>query len=68
MRSLPKTPKHLGVCIVVGLALSAALVTSVAAHSGGAVATSGSGCDQDRQPRNPLTKRICSCEEVVHRC
>jgi hypothetical protein len=40
--SLMKTPKHVGVCIVVGLALSAGLVSSAAAHLGGAAAGTGS--------------------------
>jgi hypothetical protein len=45
--SLMKTPKRVGVCIVVGLALSAGLVTSVAAHPGGLAATTGSATFSD---------------------
>lgn len=45
--SLMKTPKHLGVCVVVGLAISAGLVTSVAAHPGGVAAATGSATFSD---------------------
>jgi hypothetical protein len=42
-----KTSKHVGACVVLGLALSAGLVTSVAAHPGGLAATSGSATFTD---------------------
>jgi hypothetical protein len=42
-----KTPKHVGVCVVVGLALSAGLVSSAAARLGGAAASTGSATFSD---------------------
>ncbi len=42
-----KTPTRVGMSVVVGLALSAGLVTSVAAHPGGVAAATGSATFSD---------------------